>query len=176
MDPWDLSVVWNDPLPEKKPLPDFPPDLEKYGLKDIQLRKEYFRQKAATAQSKADEYNHLAEKLDTLTTEVNKLQYKLGAQGKTRLDGKSAKALIKRGLESTCGIVKAPTKLHVRKNLVETQNVYWADTWVGAMIEGMKSAGFSPQARTSFYNTVAQYKGDPDSIQAEAGLLILERQ
>lgn len=159
--------------PQKK---DFPPDLEKYGLKDIQLRKEYFRQKAATAQSKADNYSDLADKLDKMATEVNKLQYKLGAQGKTRLDGKSAKALIKRGLESTCGIVHEPTKLHVRKNLVEAQKVHWADAWVGTMIEGMKSAGFSPQARTAFYNTVAQYKGDPDSIQAEAGLLILEKQ
>lgn len=174
MSVWD--VVIPNTVKVHKAKTDFPPDLEKYGLKDIQLRKEYFRQKAATAQSKADEYNGLADKLDKLADEVNKLRYKLGAQGKIRLDGKTAKALIKRDLEATCGIVHAPTKLHVRKNLVEAQNVHWADAWVGEMVKGMKDAGFSAQARTSFYNNVAQYKDDPDTIQAEAGLLILERQ
>jgi hypothetical protein len=168
VDMWEQHV--------SKTVKDFPANIEKYGLKDIQLRKEYFRQKAATAQSKANEYSSLADKLDKMATEVNKLQFKLGAAGKTRLDGKTAKALIKRDLEATCGIVHEPTKLHVRKNLVEAQNVYWAEAWVGEMVKGMKDAGFSAQARTAFYNTVAQYKGDPDSVQAEAGLLILEKQ
>jgi hypothetical protein len=167
-----FSVVSHTPHQPK----DFPAEMEKYGLKDIQLRKEYFRQKAATAQSKANEFTGLADKLDKMATQVLKLQYKLGAAGKVRLDGKTAKALINRDLESTCGIVHEPTKLHVRKNLVEVQNVHWADAWVPEMVKGMKDAGFSAQARTSFYNNVAQYKDDPETIQAEAGLLILEKQ
>ena len=155
---------------------DFPRNLEKYGLKDVQLRKEYFRQKAARHQAQADDFAAKADKLDELNTLANKRMFKLAQKGFIRLDGKTAKALIKRDLEATCGIVCEPTKLHVRKNLVEVQNVHWADAWVPEMVKGMKDAGFSAQARTTFYNNVAQYKDEPETIQAEAGLLILEKQ
>lgn len=156
--------------------PDFPRELEQYGLKDVQLRKEYFRQKAASNQERADTYSALADKLDKLVTQANKERFKLSQQGLIRLDGKTAAALVRRNLGDTCGIITANTKLLCRKDLVELQPAYWAPAWVADMVDGLKKAGFNAQQRARFYDTVTIYKDDPEGIQSEAGLLILERQ
>jgi len=152
----------------------FPGQLEKYGLKDVQLRKEYFRQKAARHQEQADSFNNKADTLDELNTLANKRMFNLSKKGYKRLDGKTAKALIARDLQETCGILIVQTKLLCRVDKVELQDAHWAPSWVGDMVKGMKDAGFSAQKRKAFYDNIAQYKGDPESIQSEAGLLILE--
>lgn len=155
---------------------DFPRNLEKYGLKDVQLRKEYFRQKAARHQAQADDFAAKADKLDELNTLANKRMFKLAQKGFIRLDGKTAKALINRGLQETCEIVEAETKLLCQADVVELRMAHWAPAWVAKMVEGLKDAGFTAAQRKTFYDTIAQYKDDPDSVQAEAGLLILGRQ
>jgi hypothetical protein len=155
---------------------EFPKELEQYGLKDVQLRKEYFRQKAAASQSQADEYNTLADRLDSFVTQANKERFKLSQQGMIRLDGKTAQALIRRGLGDTCGIITADTKLLCRKDVVELQPAHWAPAWVADMVDGLKKAGLNAQQRAKFYDTVTIYKDDPEGVQSEAGLLILERQ
>lgn len=171
-----LSRSHTSSVMSNKKKPGFPKELEQYGLKDVQLRKEYFRQKAATSQRKADEYNYLATRLDSFVTIANKERFKLAQQGMIRLDGKTAEALIRRGLGDTCGIIEANTKLLCRKDVVELKPAHWAPAWCANMIDGLKKAGFNAQQRARFYDTIIIYKDDPEGVQSEAGLLILERQ
>ena len=102
--------------------------------------------------------------------------FNMAKKGYKRLDGKTAKALIARGLQETCDILVVKTKLLCQVDKVELLDAHWAPAWVGDMIKGMKDAGFSAAQRKAFYENIAQYKDDPESIQSEAGLLILERQ
>lgn len=153
----------------------FPPNLpDVFGMKDVQLRKEYFRQKAARHQAQADGFNEKADTLDRLNTLANKRTFNMAKKGYKRLDGKTAKALIARDLQETCDILVVKTKLLCRVDKVELLDAHWAPSWVGDMVKGMKDAGFSAQKRKAFYDNIAKYKNDPESIQSEAGLLILE--
>jgi hypothetical protein len=168
------TFEWEPTLcaPKKKTFPANLKDV--YGMKDVQLRKEFFRQKAARHQAQADDFNEKADTLDKLNTLANKRRFKLAQKGYKRLDGKTAKALIARGLQDTCDILIVQTKLFCQASKVELQDAHWAPIWVGDMVKGMKDAGFSAQKRTAFYDNIKQYEGDPESIQSEAGLLILE--
>lgn len=148
-------------------------DLETFGLKDIQLRKEYFRQKAARLQKEADGFIEKANNLDRLKTEALKTMTKLSQQGKRRLDGKTATALVSKGIGDDCGVITAPTRLHCTNDVVELKEVYWADSWVVDMVKSMKDVGLTASQRSRFYKTLENHKGDPEAMQAEAGLVIL---
>ena len=148
-------------------------DLEVFGLKDIQLRKEYFLQKAARLQKEADALVEMANNLDSLKTKALKTMTKLAQQGKQRLDGKTAKALDGRGIGPDCGLVTAPTRLHCTNDVVELKEVHWADSWVVDMVKSMKDVGLTASQRSRLYSTLENHKGDPEAMQAEAGLVIL---
>jgi len=148
-------------------------DLETFGLKNIQLRKEYFLQKAAKLQQAANGFTDMASNLDKLTTQALKTMTKLAQQGKQRLDGKTATALVSKGIGPDCGIVAADTRLHCTNDVVELKQVYWADNWVVDMVNTMKDIGLTANQRSRFYKTLEDHKGDPEAMQAEAGLIIL---
>lgn len=156
-------------------------EVEKFGLNDVQHRKEFFRAKAGRLQAdakklmeQADAFEDKALLLDMLNSQAMVATLKLAQQGKRRLDGKTGTALASRGLTEVCGMVLADTKLYCVNETIMLQAVYWADAWVVEMIEGLKGSGFSAQERKIFYDSIKGFD-DAESIQAEAGIHILGR-
>lgn len=156
-------------------------EVEKFGLNDVQHRKEFFRAKAGRLQAdagklmkEAQAFEDKALLLDRLNTQAMKDTLKLTQQGKCRLDGKTGVALAARGLSKVCGLTVKETKLHCVNEDIRLMEVFWADTWVVEMIEGLKGSGFSAMERKEFYDSIKGFD-DAESIQAEAGLHILGR-
>lgn len=156
-------------------------EVEKFGLNDVQHRKEFFRAKAGRLQDdankllkQAQDFEDKALLLDRLNTKAMRETIRLTQQGKRRLDGKTGTALATRGLTKVCGLTVKETKLHCVNEDIRLMEVYWADAWVVDMIEGLKGAGFSAQERKEFYDSIHHWD-DAESIEAEAGIHILGR-
>lgn len=156
--------------------------VELFGLNNVQHRKEWFRQKAAgkvkeaeKLQLEAAKYIMMADALDQYNTEAMQNTAAMISRGKKRLDGKTAEAMGRRGMLETCGIVYSKTKIHCVNEDLEIQEVAWADKWFTDVVEGLKKSNLSAQERTAFYDRITEYRDEPEGIQSEAGLVMLER-
>ena len=122
-----------------------------------------------------EKYSKLEEDLCTEYNRIKKESAKLRAEGKERLDGKRAAALIKRGLGETCGVEKRRTLLSCTNDTLELREMYWAHKWVVSLMQDMASQ-LSMTEMSKFYNIIEEFKGDPEAILAEGGMLVLGKQ
>lgn len=156
-------------------------EIETFGFKDFEARKKSFvgrakrlAEEAERARIKAELVAGYPERLEELREMAEVATRDLLAQGKVRLDGKTGNALDTRGLRDTCGLVMAPTRLYSSNDDLFLEKVYWADEWVLELVENMKKIT-STTERKKFYDRIAKLKDDPEAIQAEAGLIALQK-
>ena len=155
--------------------------IETFGFKDFEARKKSYVSRAKRLRKEAEQMvvtagkvEKLAHKLDELRQEAELHVTELTAQGKVRLDGKTANALHARGLTETCGLVEAPTRLYSSNDDLFLENVWWSDEWVLDLVRDMKQLTTTAE-RKKFYDHIAQYEGDKDAIMCEAGLVALKK-
>lgn len=156
-------------------------EVETYGFKDLEARKKSLARRAEQLRNEAKEYARKAEMmknypelLEEFYETALKNTEELLAQGKIRLDGKTGGALDNRGLRQVCGIVMADTRVYSTNDDLCLEKVFWADAWVGELVDNLKKAGLSNTARKKFYDTIAKFPDDKDAILSEAGLVALK--
>lgn len=166
------------------------PEVYTYGFDDIDKRTKTLRSKvnkfknlskkvakdALVKQKLYKEYSDLAAeaatRLDSYFAKAKEDTKRMRASGRERIDGKRALALRARGLEETCGIVEAKTLVSCTSDKVELKEMFWAYNWVVEMLKDL-STQINTTEMNKFYNTIENYKGNPDDIKSEAGLTAL---
>lgn len=169
------------------------PEVYTFGMDNIESRLKTFKSRAKAAKNHAETimqaaelerlraehrhatYEKLGEKLSEAYRKAKKESAAFRAKGKERLDGKRALALIKRGLADTCGIERHNTLLSCTNDELEMKEMFWAHKWVVTLVQDMTSQ-VSLSEMSKFYDIIENYKGDPEAILAEGGMMVLGKQ
>lgn len=106
----------------------------------------------------------LPNKIELIEEEIKHLK----SNGYARLDGRVAKAISHRNLATVMDMKKRPTSLAISNTYAYYKDEYWCKEWFSTVVKSIPTP-----KRQRFYETLAELKDDPEELEKQVGLWLL---
>lgn len=107
----------------------------------------------------------LPNQIEVIEEEIKHLK----SNGYARLDGRVGKAIEHRKLATVMDMKQRPTSLEVYNTYSKYKDQYWCKEWFVTVVKAIPTP-----KRQQFYETLAELKDDPEELEKQVGLWLMQ--